>query len=231
VTRIRRREVAQSDILSAAATFIAHNGYHGTSMRDLAKATGRGLSSLYTYFPSKEALLYALQTRAFESLIESAEGAASQGEPAEQRLYAFILNHIRYFLAHPDVMRVLVQEARVLPARYRRRIRVHKERYYVLAEGMLAELADGRGPRRAASRLTPEELEKMTYGFFGVVNWVWAWYEPKRHGKPHDVARTLHALVVRGATGHLPDESVWHAVEQDLERHRVESPLAVPSPS
>lgn len=221
MTRTHRRARAQTDILSTAAGLIAAYGYHGTSMRDLAEATGRGLSSLYTYFPSKETLLLAIQTRAFDSLIESAEEAVQSGQPAEQRLYGFMLNHIRYFLEHPDVMRVLVQEARVLPPRYRRRIRAQKERYYAMAEHLIKELS-ARGGRRA---MAAAELERTTYGMFGLVNWVWAWYEPARHGHHRDVARTLHTMIVRGVTGRDVDPEVWEHVEAGLGR-RVGSPLA-----
>jgi AcrR family transcriptional regulator len=221
VNRKHRRARAQTDILSTAAGLIAANGYHGTSMRDLAEATGRGLSSLYTYFPSKEALLLAMQTRAFDSLMASAEGAVLAGQPAEQRLYGFMLNHIRYFLEHPDVMRVLVQEARVLPPRYRRRVRAQKERYYAMAENLIKELS-ARGRRRS---MAAAELERTTYGMFGLVNWVWAWYEPGRHGHHRDVARTLHTMIVRGITGKDVDPEVWEHVEAGL-GHRVGSPLA-----
>lgn len=223
MTRAIRRETAQAEILSAAAGIIAHYGYHGTSMRDLAKATGRGLSSLYTYFPSKEVLLFALQTRAFDTLISSAEAAAPAGEPPERRLYAFILNHIRYFLAHPDVMRVLVQEARVLPTRYRRKVRAQKERYYALAEDIIGSLA---GTPASRGALSAEDLERTTYGFFGLVNWVWAWYEPARHGQPRDVARSLHTLIVRGVTGRTPAHASWDGVDDTLGQGRVHSPLA-----
>lgn len=228
MTRAIRRETAQSEILSAAASIIAHYGYHGTSMRDLAKATGRGLSSLYTYFPSKEVVLFALQTRAFDTLVASAEAAAPASAPAERRLYAFILNHIRYFLAHPDVMRVLVQEARVLPPRHRRRVRAQKERYYALAEDIIGSLRGSSGSQRALSQ---DDLERTTYGFFGLVNWVWAWYEPERHGQPRDVARTLHTLIVRGVTGRSPAASSWDGVEDVFDLGRVDSPLAVPARS
>lgn len=221
MTRIHRRARAQTDILSTAAGLIAANGYHGTSMRDLAEATGRGLSSLYTYFPSKESLLLAIQTRAFDSLIESAEGAVQSGQPPQQRLYGFMLNHIRYFLEQPNVMRVLVQEARVLPPRYRRRIRAQKERYYAMAERLIKELS-AHGQRRS---MAAAELERTTYGMFGLVNWVWAWYEPTRHGHHRDVARTLHTMIVRGVTGEDVDPRVWEHVEAGLGR-RVGSPLA-----
>jgi AcrR family transcriptional regulator len=41
------------EILTAAAHLLAARGYHGMSMRDLARATGMSLANLYNYFHSK----------------------------------------------------------------------------------------------------------------------------------------------------------------------------------
>ena len=65
------RDKNQFEILEAAAAAIARDGFHGMSMRALAKATGRGLASFYTYFDSKESVLFAIQSQAFEALVES----------------------------------------------------------------------------------------------------------------------------------------------------------------
>ena len=220
--RESHRAEAQADILAAAATILARHGYHGTSMRDLAKATGRGLSSFYTYFPSKDALLFALQTRAFLTLIAAAQAAAAATDGPEHQLYGFILNHVRYFAAHSAVMRVLVQEARVLPVRQRQKVRAEKERYYELCEQLVRQLGTDRGGYfgRAASRL---ELERVTYSIFGMLNWVWAWYEPDRHGSAPEVARSIHAVACRALTGRLPARRVWNEVEHALSHLEVHS--------
>ena len=45
-----RREL----ILDRAEELFAEHGFHGMSMRELAKATGRSPASFYNYFSSKE---------------------------------------------------------------------------------------------------------------------------------------------------------------------------------
>ncbi len=53
-------------ILDIALSLMAQRGVDGTSMRDLAGATGLNVASLYHYFPSKRELLVAvLQERGF----------------------------------------------------------------------------------------------------------------------------------------------------------------------
>jgi AcrR family transcriptional regulator len=214
--RSRSRGGSRAAILSAAARAIARDGYHGMSMRDLARATGLGLGSSYAHFASKEDILYALQSEAFDALIDGAERALAGERDPSLRLYAFILNHLRFFTAHPDVMRVLVAEAGALPAKKRAAIRERKERYFALARGVLEvviEFGCGRGgacPRTQGD----DEVERATYALFGMLNWVYGWYEPRRHGPPEALAATFHRITLCGAVASCPFREDYLAVPQ-----------------
>ncbi|MHB8873932.1 MAG: TetR/AcrR family transcriptional regulator [Myxococcaceae bacterium] len=48
------------DILDAALDLFAKDGFHGTSVREIARAVGVRESALYHHFPSKDAILEAL---------------------------------------------------------------------------------------------------------------------------------------------------------------------------
>jgi AcrR family transcriptional regulator len=180
----------RADILAAAARAIARDGFHGTSMRDLARATDRSLAGFYVHFASKEDILFALQSETFDALLESARKAVDAHEEPVARLYAFIENHVRFFAAHPDLMRVLVHEAGALPVEKRAAIRERKQRYFEIARATLEVIA--------RSRDDVVEIERATYALFGMLNWIYGWYEPKRHGSPESLARTFHRIVLCG---------------------------------
>jgi AcrR family transcriptional regulator len=187
-------------LLDAATRAIAREGYHGTSMRDLARATGRAPSSAYAHFRSKEEILFEIQSDAFVTLIDGAEQAVERETDPSRRLYAFILNHVAFFDAHPDLMRVLVHEAGALPPAHRSTIRALKERYFGLARGAIHLVLEfGRGAQRVDAA-DDVELERATYAFFGMLNWMYGWYDPKRHGPPEALARTIHSMAMRGAS-------------------------------
>jgi len=63
--RIRRE-----DIIAAAAALYAEAGYHGSSLREIAKRAGITHAGLIYYFPTKEALLAAVLERRDADAVE-----------------------------------------------------------------------------------------------------------------------------------------------------------------
>lgn len=209
--RAERQEQHRADIYEAAARLIAERGFHGMSMRDLATATGCGVSSLYNYFASKEELLATLQARAFETLIQAASESLRDVVDPSARLYIFIFNQVRYFIEHPDVMRVLVHEAAALPATHRQKVRSLKVTYFRIGRDAVSSIyAQGCGSSDATPRgvVSDAELERATYSLFGMINWVWAWYEPQQHGSAEDVARSIHSLALCGLVSRCPTRQI-----------------------
>lgn len=192
-----RHEKTKAEILQAAARVIAKHGFHGMSMRRLARATNKGLATYYNYFGSKEEVLFELQRQAFTTLIRSAgEALASVHEPAD-RLHGFISSHIRYFVAHPDIMQILVHEAATLPPKLRKEIRILKEQYFRIGREVVRQVLN----RYNRGDTGEPEIERAAYGIFGMLNWVYGWYEPSRHGTFEDVTRTMHRVSLHGLKG------------------------------
>ncbi len=218
-SRRLRQEAPRAEILEAAAAAIAENGFHGMTMRGLARATGRGLASFYNYFSSKEDVLFSLQTGAFETLTGSLEAALEGVDDPVERLHIFVLNHVRYLAEHRSVMRVLVHEASALPAGRRKKVRLLKEGYFQIVRDIVASIlaagCQSPGAEGAAS-LDPAEVERVTYSVFGMLNWSYGWYDPQHHGTPQDVARTIHAVAVCGLVARCPHRSAQGNLERYL---------------
>lgn len=217
--RARRHAQTRKEIVEAAARAIAERGYHGMSMRDLAKATDRSLAGFYNYFASKEDVLFALQKEAFETLVATTLRTLADVRDTAARLYVFIHNHVRYFAEHPDVMRVLVHEAAALPPSRRRVIRAVKEQYFEIGREIVrAVVEEGCGSPGAVPRgqVDDLELERATYGVFGMMNWIYGWYDPKRHGPPGEVARTIHRITLCGLVARCPYTRLQDTLDERL---------------
>lgn len=218
-TRLIRREAQRAEILEAAAAAIAEHGYHGMTMRGLARATGRGLASFYNYYSSKEDLLFSLQSEAFETLTNSVKAALENVQEPVDQLYVFVLNYLRYAAEHRSVIRVLVHEASALPAGRRKTVRLLKEGYFNICRDIVAAIlaAGCHSPgAEGASTLDPVEVERVTYSVFGMLNWSYGWYDPKYHGTPQDVAKTIHALAVCGLVARCPNRLAQGNLERYL---------------
>src|SRR5512141_1202862 len=76
------------EILKKSAKLMARQGYHGTSMRDLAETTGHSLSGLYHYLESKDELLFKINERGFSSLLGAAKSISEKDDPPDVKLKA-----------------------------------------------------------------------------------------------------------------------------------------------
>jgi len=73
-------EARRNQILDAAWARFARDGYHGTSMQDIATAAGLSAGAIYRYFDGKEAVLHAINRRSQEmgqALFEAARSHAT----------------------------------------------------------------------------------------------------------------------------------------------------------
>jgi AcrR family transcriptional regulator len=165
----RRRE----NLLAVAARVFAARGYDRTTMRDLSRASQMSLAGMYYYVRGKEDLLFEIQRACFSRVREGAERAlaeAAEGGP-EERLQAFIRHHVQFFATHMDEMKVLSHEAESLTGERLEEVRRLKRAYVDLCEEQLARL-EGHSVGERVNR------HVATYALFGMMNWIYTWYDP-----------------------------------------------------
>ena len=69
------------DILDQVKSVFALNGFDGTSMQDLARATQMSVGNFYRYFPSKDAIITALVKRDLEEIEAVFEAVQNASDP------------------------------------------------------------------------------------------------------------------------------------------------------
>lgn len=110
--RTRKRAARRDALLDLAADLVQRDGVQGVTMAALAEAADYAPASLYTYFPSRSALLAALQQRALAVLAEVARthvgswdtqlGTSTPRADAAVGALARLLAFSGLFLAAPD---------------------------------------------------------------------------------------------------------------------------------
>jgi AcrR family transcriptional regulator len=86
-----KRETVRNAILDSARDLFSERGYHGTTLLDIAERSGTGVSSLYSYFPSKIHLLYAVFDPWYREAFGRLEARVAKEKGARARLRRLLL--------------------------------------------------------------------------------------------------------------------------------------------
>ena len=186
-TRFDRR---LAKILAQATDVFYDKGYEGASMRDLSRSSGMSLAGLYYYFESKEKLLYLIQKHTFTTIVDCLRERLNEVSSPEERIRVFILNHLEYFLANHKAMKVLSHEDEVLRNGLGAEIATIKREYYRLCMELMENLKRAKG-LEFSSRIAVLSL-------FGMMNWIYTWYNPKVDADAKQLAREMGDIVLRG---------------------------------
>jgi AcrR family transcriptional regulator len=179
-------------ILRTAARIFAEKSYHSTSMRDISRATSVSLAGLYHYCKSKEELLFLIQDNCFGRVLERLEQRLENvGDPVT-KLGIFIENHLSFFAANMSEMKVLSHEAESLRGDLYAHVSTRKDKYTKLARKILEEVQESHRSKE------PIDLTVATYALFGMMNWIYNWYDPQGKLKVSDLAGNLLRLYLNG---------------------------------
>ncbi len=179
-------------ILRTAARIFAEKSYHSTSMRDISRATNVSLAGLYHYCKSKEELLFLIQDNCFGRVLERLEQRLLEVEDPVTKLGIFIENHLSFFAANMSEMKVLSHEAESLRGELYTHVSTRKDKYTKLARKILREVQDTQPGKQAI------DLTVATYALFGMMNWIYNWYDPQGKLKVSDLADNLLQLFLGG---------------------------------
>ncbi|HLH09571.1 MAG TPA: TetR/AcrR family transcriptional regulator [Terriglobales bacterium] len=200
----RRRESERfeqrlGEILEHATDVFYEKGYQGASMRDLSRASGMSLAGLYYYFESKERLLYLIQKHTFNTVLGSVRGRLQGVSNPEQRVRAFITNHVEYFLKNRKAMTVLSHEDETLTGELGKEVAELKREYYKLCVSLVDELR-GSHPEfdsRLNTRLAVLSL-------FGMMNWIYTWHNARVDADSGELAGHMCDIFLHGVLSAEP---------------------------
>jgi len=195
--RHRQRPATQQkleQVVTKAAGLIADRGYAGVSMRSVSRAVNVSLASLYHYFKSKEDLLYQIQFRTFAALLRAQEETAARPGSPEARFRRLVIGHLAFFASHPNELKVCTYELDSLRGEMFEATEALRRRYYRLMASVVSELMNGSIPEGGESL----ESRHATLFVFGMLNWVFMWYDPARHGPLDQIGEEMLALILNG---------------------------------
>ncbi len=181
-------------LLKTSAAIFAEKGYHSTSIRDIARATGMSLSGLYYYFKSKEELLFLIQDYCFSTVIDDCRRLIDGVEDPVRRLKLFIENHLNYFVNNMNEMKVLSHEANSIRGELLKKVNAKKRQYVDLAMSLITEIGRQFGAESVDVRVA-------TFSLFGMMNWIYNWYNPRKDVDVAGLSQNMTRLFLTGFLG------------------------------
>ncbi len=101
-------------ICDAALKLFSRKGFHQTSVREIAEASGLPIGTLYTYIKTKEDILYLIYRRIFGIFQERMLGATDGIEDPSGQLKAALEATLKIYDEFRDVVLLLYQESHAL---------------------------------------------------------------------------------------------------------------------
>ena len=194
MARPRRSEINDDNrreaLLRAAARLFNRHGYQGTSVRDIASATGMQSGSPFYHFASKQDLLFEATMQGLGPALAELEAIWAGKGSAEARFRTLVRTHLGQLLGtDPDMAAMVVSEWRWLEGEQRLQVIALRDRFEQLWQRVLEALAaDGRIP--SADRTT-------RLFFLGALHGVTQWYRDGRGLGIEQVADSLARFVLR----------------------------------
>jgi TetR/AcrR family transcriptional regulator, cholesterol catabolism regulator len=168
-----------SFIVTVAARLLRESSYDATSLRDIAKAAGIPVGSLYYHFQTKEDLFAAVYAEGIRRLTTAVQQAVDRFSDPWQRLEAASAAHLQELCTGDDFTSSAIQtELPRLNDATRNTLTQLSDSYEMILRDLVAQLPTS--PRASRSLIRLQLL--------GALNWTRVWFKPNK-SSPRDIGR------------------------------------------
>lgn len=177
-------------ILAQAAALFAKGGYAGTSMNQVAEASGLSKATLYHYYRDKYALLVSITEGHVLRLQGIVGEAVAEGRTPQGQMRVLIRRLVEEYADSQNEHRVLTEDVKFLEDADRKRVLdIEREVVAGFAQVVIALRPD----------LEEAALGKpLTMLLFGMINWLFTWMKPDGALGYDDIAPVVSDLFLAG---------------------------------
>lgn len=167
-TEAKRQSNRWQALLNSAAAKFAEQGYHATTIRELAAATAMTPGAIYFHVPNKQALLLAVYEEGVQRILDRIEAAVTEQQAPWDRLELAVAAHLESILDASAYARVII---RILPGdvpEITSELTKLRDRYEARFRALFSEIE------------LPEDRDPKLARLFilGAINWTPVWYRP-----------------------------------------------------
>ena len=191
-TRANDFEEKQRGILQNAATVFAEQGMDKASMSQIAAHAQVSKALLYHYYPSKDALIFAIIIGHLEELDAAITAADNPDLPPQQRLRELVGTVLECYRGADNEHKVQLNATAALNDEQRAAITRIERRIVRHFSNVLLDLNPDLDQKERPL------LMPVTMSLFGMMNWVYMWFRDGGRISRKDYADVATTLILEG---------------------------------
>jgi AcrR family transcriptional regulator len=188
--RMADREQKREAVLRAAVRMFNAQGFHATSLDDVAASLGVSKPTIYHYLGNKDQVLFECVTRGIEQLRDAADAARQAPGTGLDRLRSFLRSYAGVTM--DDFGRCVIRTSdEALTQESAARFRALKREIDQAMRGLIEEaMADG--------SIRPGDVKLTAFTLAGALNWPARWHRPGGDQTPEAVAEQMVDILTSG---------------------------------
>jgi TetR/AcrR family transcriptional regulator, cholesterol catabolism regulator len=186
-----RLQTRREEIIQEAAKLFDRDGYRAATLDDLAAAVGLAKPTLYHYFPTKDAILYAIHDE-FQAEITRRKAIrdAKSGTAAEQLAY-LITDIVELTDEMPRHTSIFLELERELTPKQRSRVLKRRKAFTDEVKAMVAEGIE-------AGEFVQADPSMLAMAMLGMASWTYKWFRPNGRYTSTEIAQQFVKFITDG---------------------------------
>jgi AcrR family transcriptional regulator len=181
-------------ILDVATRLFYEQGYHATTMREVAAGVGIKAGSLYNHYPGKQELLFRIADGTMRELLAGARVALDGLDDPRDRLRAFVEAHVVYHAERRFQARVADEQLHALDPERRAQVLAVRDEYERILRRILEAGCAARGWHVPDATIVTLAVSTMCTA-------VDVWYREDGRLPPAEIGALCAAFVLRALEG------------------------------
>lgn len=193
------KELRERQISDAALRLFSAQGFHNTTITQIAQAAGLGKGTIYWYWKSKEDLAFSLVSGMLQEFVRVIEGARDAEGPVVARLQNMVAEVAELYYRETEYLRLLwrfrVDRSHIFSEEYTSRVGGYYLRMREALEGMIEE-----GIREGELRRV--DPRRMAFILLGIAEGLeLEWLENETEFSMRDALLEIAGIVAAGLRG------------------------------
>lgn len=190
-TQKRAKTERKQQIVETSTMLFKNQGYHATSLDDIADVVGFTKPAIYYYFKSKEDILFEIVDGIVSNALERIRLVAQgPGTPAE-RLHGLLIENTRAVLENLEGNTVFYNSRGMLSPEREQDVRERERVYTRVVRDLYVEGVE-------AGELLDIDPGVATATLLGASIWTYTWYAPEGRHPQEQVAQEVASLLFSG---------------------------------